>query len=80
MWLAEGSEVVGSAPFKIGSSYAGIVPSAATHLILAFHDQYQWNNNYGSQNVEVIFDGAGRPMILCMPRNAYTSILRVWIY
>lgn len=57
--LLDSAGVFGSTPFLIGSSYAGLVPVSASSLVLAFHDQHQWNNNYGSQNVEVVFDGLG---------------------
>jgi len=50
-------DAIVSEPFFIGSDYVAEVPLSADELVLGFHDQNQWNNNYGSQTVTITFEG-----------------------
>jgi len=54
---SDGSNVI-SDVFKIGKEWNGDTPKNATELVMGFHDDSNWVNNYGMAYVTVTFDGA----------------------
>ena len=42
------TEAQRTTPFRIGTSWSGVIPANATALFLGFHDGREWTNNEGS--------------------------------
>jgi len=61
--------------YPIGSGEAALVPTGAVELVLAFHDENDWDNNLGAQTVSIWWYGSVTPCYRCKDATIQNAVV-----